>query len=99
MAALEQFQMLMFMGKLSAYEYYHSLAQLSDNTGTNTPLDNYEAFICIVHEWSFICLLKRAGIGYNTSGWTAAELASCMVDCFTCPCPGVNIPAKVDPDS
>ncbi|KAK0493828.1 hypothetical protein EDD18DRAFT_1078111, partial [Armillaria luteobubalina] len=66
MAALEQFQMLTFMGKLSAYEYYHSLAQLLDNTGTNTPLvcrvplpycvliylcqDNYEAFICIVHK-------------------------------------------------
>ncbi|KAK0475359.1 hypothetical protein EDD18DRAFT_1016981, partial [Armillaria luteobubalina] len=36
-AALEQFQMLTFMGKVSAYEYYHSLACLSDNTGTKTP--------------------------------------------------------------
>ncbi|KAK0492137.1 hypothetical protein EDD18DRAFT_1080139, partial [Armillaria luteobubalina] len=97
MAALEQFQMLMFMGKLSAYKYYHSLAQLSDNTGTSTPsvcrvLSIYDAFIHIVWEWSFIHLLKQAGIGNNAGGWKAAELVSCTVDCLACPCPGVNIP-------
>ncbi|KAK0472259.1 hypothetical protein IW261DRAFT_1424481 [Armillaria novae-zelandiae] len=36
-AALEQFQMLTFMGKISAYEYYYSLAWLTDNTNTKTP--------------------------------------------------------------
>ncbi|KAK0222069.1 hypothetical protein IW262DRAFT_1232878, partial [Armillaria fumosa] len=35
-AALEQFQMLTFMGKISAYEYYYSLAQFMDNTNTKT---------------------------------------------------------------
>ncbi|KAK0470911.1 hypothetical protein IW261DRAFT_1553650 [Armillaria novae-zelandiae] len=98
-AALEQFQMLTFMGKLSAYEYYHSLARLSDNTGTKTPLDNFEAFICIVREWSFIRLLKRGGIGNDASGWEAAKPASCAVECLTCPRPGINIPVKSDPNA
>ncbi|KAK0213555.1 hypothetical protein IW262DRAFT_1301039 [Armillaria fumosa] len=97
-AALEQFQMLTFMGKVLAYKYYHSLAQLSDNTGTKTPPDNFEAFICIVREWSFIRLLKRAEISNNTSGWEVAKLASCAVECLACPRPGINIPVKSDPD-
>ncbi|KAK0477410.1 hypothetical protein IW261DRAFT_1551980 [Armillaria novae-zelandiae] len=97
-AALEQFQMLTFMGKLSAYEYYHSSVRLSDNTGTKTPLDNFEAFICIVREWSFIRLLKRGGISNDTSGWEAAKPVSCAVECLACPRPGINIPVKLDPN-
>ncbi|KAK0237349.1 hypothetical protein EDD85DRAFT_791018 [Armillaria nabsnona] len=82
-AALEQFQMLTFMGKISAYKYYHSLAHLTDNT------------VC---KWSFIHLLKRAGIGNNHSGWKAAKPGSCAVECLACPQPGINIPEHVDPD-
>ncbi|KAK0477824.1 hypothetical protein IW261DRAFT_1594300, partial [Armillaria novae-zelandiae] len=83
-AALEQFQMLTFMGKISAYEYYHSLVRLTDNT---------------VREWSFIRLLKRAGIGNDHGGWKAAKPGSCAVECLACPRPGINIPESVDPDS
>ncbi|KAK0228031.1 hypothetical protein IW262DRAFT_1455227 [Armillaria fumosa] len=60
--------------------------------------DNFEAFIHIVREWSFIRLLKRAGIGNNTSGWEPAKPASCAVECLACPHPGINIPVKSDPD-
>ncbi|KAK0493893.1 hypothetical protein EDD18DRAFT_1077920, partial [Armillaria luteobubalina] len=95
-AALEQFQMLTFMGKVSAYEYYQSLGRLSDNTGTKMPPDNFEAFIRIVREWSFIRLLKRAGIGNSPMGWQAAKPASCAVECFTCPRPGINIPSSTE---
>ncbi|KAK0478646.1 hypothetical protein EDD18DRAFT_1364574 [Armillaria luteobubalina] len=97
--ALEQFQMLTFMGKISAYEYYHSLVCLTDNTGIMAPSDNFDAFIRVVREWSFIHLLKRAGIGNDRGGWKAAEPGSCAVECLACPCPGVNIPDSVDPDS
>lgn len=34
---LETFQMLSFTSKVSAYEYYRSLARRTDNTGTNPP--------------------------------------------------------------
>ncbi|KAK0471765.1 hypothetical protein IW261DRAFT_1571641 [Armillaria novae-zelandiae] len=98
-AALEQFQMLTFMGKILAYEYYHSLVRLTDNTGIMTPSDNFDAFIRVVHEWSFIRLLKRASIGNDHGGWKAAKPGSCAMECLTCPCPGINIPESVDPDS
>ncbi|KAK0460313.1 hypothetical protein IW261DRAFT_1587084 [Armillaria novae-zelandiae] len=97
-AALEQFQMLTFMGKISAYEYYHSLVHLTNNTGIMAPSDNFDAFIHVVCKWSFIRLLKRAGIGNELGGWKAAKPGSCAVECLACPCPGVNIPEHVDPD-
>ncbi|KAK0493407.1 hypothetical protein EDD18DRAFT_1108187 [Armillaria luteobubalina] len=83
--ALEQFQMLTFMGKILAYEYYHSL-------------DNFDAFIRVVCEWSFIRLLKRAGVGNDHGGWKAAKPGSCAVECLACPHPGINIPDYVDPE-
>ncbi|KAK0493690.1 hypothetical protein EDD18DRAFT_1356144 [Armillaria luteobubalina] len=97
--ALEQFQMLTFMGKISAYEYYHSLIRLTDNTGIKSPSDNFNAFIHVVHEWSFICLLKRAGVGNDPGRWKDAKPGSCAVECLACPHPGVNILEQVDPDS
>ncbi|KAK0499952.1 hypothetical protein EDD18DRAFT_1348753 [Armillaria luteobubalina] len=97
-AALEQFQMLTFMGKILAYEYYHSLVRLTDNTGITAPLDNFDTFIRVVREWSFIHLLKRAGIGNDHGGWKAAKPGSCAVECLACPRPGINILERVDPD-
>ncbi|KAK0467413.1 hypothetical protein IW261DRAFT_1553874 [Armillaria novae-zelandiae] len=97
-AALEQFQMLTFMGKISAYEYYHSLVCLTNNTGIMAPSDNFDAFIRVVREWSFIRLLKRAGIGNEPGGWKAAKPGSCAIECLACPRPGVDIPEHVDPD-
>ncbi|KAK0488249.1 hypothetical protein EDD18DRAFT_1359725 [Armillaria luteobubalina] len=95
--ALKQFQMLTFMGKISAYEYYYSLARLVDNTNTKTPLDNYDAFVQIIHKWLFIQQLKRAGIGNDPGGWKNAKPASCAVECLACLRPGMNIPDIIDP--
>ncbi|KAK0481089.1 hypothetical protein EDD18DRAFT_1312229 [Armillaria luteobubalina] len=97
-AALEQFQMLTFMGKISAYEYYYSLVWLTDNTNTKTPSDNYGVFVRIVCEWSFIRQLKRAGIGNDPGGWKNAKPASCAVECLACPWPGINIPKVINPN-
>ncbi|KAK0500749.1 hypothetical protein EDD18DRAFT_1279950 [Armillaria luteobubalina] len=97
--ALEQFQMLTFMGKISAYEYYHSLVRLTDNTGIKSPSDNFNAFICVVCEWSFIRLLKRAGVGNDPGRWKDAKPGSCAMECLACPRPGVNILEQIDPDS
>ncbi|KAK0465758.1 hypothetical protein IW261DRAFT_1427079 [Armillaria novae-zelandiae] len=76
----------------------HVGMQDCSNSPTHIVQDNYEAFICIVWEWSFIRLLKPAGIRNNAGRWKVVEPVSCAVDCLACPCPGVNIPVKVDPD-
>lgn len=38
---LEVFHMLLFMSKVSGYEFYHTLVQLTDNTGTKIPPVSY----------------------------------------------------------
>ncbi|KAK0481025.1 hypothetical protein EDD18DRAFT_1085717 [Armillaria luteobubalina] len=95
-AALEQFQMLTFMGNILVYEYYHSLVCLTNNTGVMAPSDNFDTFIHVVWEWSFICMLKRAGVGNDHGRWKAAKSESCAMECLACPCPGINIPDCVD---
>ncbi|SJL17200.1 uncharacterized protein ARMOST_20746 [Armillaria ostoyae] len=35
--SLQTFQVLSFMSKVTGYEFYHTMARLSDNTGTATP--------------------------------------------------------------
>ncbi|PBK89378.1 hypothetical protein ARMGADRAFT_1033424 [Armillaria gallica] len=57
-AALQQFQMLSFMSKILAYEYYHTLGRLSDNTGVQLVPDLYQVFLQVVHEWRHIRMLK-----------------------------------------
>ncbi|KAK0494247.1 hypothetical protein EDD18DRAFT_1107274 [Armillaria luteobubalina] len=46
---------------VSAYEFYHTLAHLSDNTGLHPPLDCYNTFLRIMHEW---CHLLNQGYAY-----------------------------------
>ena len=43
---LKHFQMLSFMSKVSAFEFYYSIARQTDNTGSNPP--PVGTFICLV---------------------------------------------------
>ncbi|KAH9478096.1 hypothetical protein JR316_0010334 [Psilocybe cubensis] len=65
---LEHFQLLSFNSKVSGYEFYHTLARITDNMGTRPPPDRYPVFMRIVREWRHIRLLKRMGRGHAESG-------------------------------
>ncbi|KAF8835995.1 hypothetical protein BDN67DRAFT_992252 [Paxillus ammoniavirescens] len=75
---LEQFQLLSFESKASSYKYYQCLSRLSDNVGINPPKDHYAVFLCVVHEWRHLKMLKSKG--------------QCAVLCPVCPQPGKNLP-------
>ncbi len=78
------FQLLSFMSKVSAYEFYHTLARVTDNSGLYTPpvmfflmcqynipdqfQDRYQTFLRVVREWHHICALKRFGRGHEPGG-------------------------------
>ncbi|KAG1766011.1 hypothetical protein EV702DRAFT_1182377 [Suillus placidus] len=55
---LRQFHILSFESKVSAYEFYHSLVRLTDNTGLLKWKDQYEAFMRMVHEFRHLKMLK-----------------------------------------
>ncbi|KIK33966.1 hypothetical protein CY34DRAFT_98770, partial [Suillus luteus UH-Slu-Lm8-n1] len=89
---LELFHLLSFESKVSAYEFYHSLARRSDNTGTSPIKDRYSAFLRMMREWRHILQLMRAGRGHDPNGIKATPDGGCVVPCPACPHPGINIP-------
>ncbi|KAG1747266.1 uncharacterized protein EDB91DRAFT_1235984 [Suillus paluster] len=78
---LRQFHILSFESKVSAYEFYHSLVCLTDNTGLLKRNDHYEAFMRMVHEFQHLKMLKRAARGHDPSGIAATQQGDCSVLC------------------
>ncbi|KAK0436073.1 uncharacterized protein EV420DRAFT_1623528 [Desarmillaria tabescens] len=87
---LHFFQLLSFMSKVSAYEFYHTLAHLTDNSGMHAPpithenQDCYQAFLRVLREWHHIRALKRFGCG--------TKQGKLALRCPACPQPSVNLP-------
>ncbi|KAG2134928.1 uncharacterized protein EDB93DRAFT_1242627 [Suillus bovinus] len=89
---MEHFQLLSFKSKVSAYEFYHSLAGQNNNAGLSVIKDHYSAFMCMVHEWRHLKQLRHAGRGHNTGGIKATTTGELAVQCPACPHPGKNLP-------
>ncbi|KAJ8591371.1 hypothetical protein M405DRAFT_851366 [Rhizopogon salebrosus TDB-379] len=89
---LRQYHILSFESKVSAYEFYHSLVRLTDNTGLLKRKDRYEAFMRMIREWRNLQMLKRAGRGHDPCGLNATQQGQCAVLCPACPQPGKNVP-------
>ncbi|KAG2103746.1 uncharacterized protein F5147DRAFT_746673 [Suillus discolor] len=85
---LHYYQILSFESKASAYEFYHSLVRLTDNTG----MDRYDRFMQMVREWRHLTMLKRFGRGHDPSGIDGTLQGECVVLCPVCPQPGNNLP-------
>ncbi|KAG6876851.1 hypothetical protein C0992_011551 [Termitomyces sp. T32_za158] len=89
---LEHFQLLSFMSKVSAFEFYQTLARLTCNTGLLTLPDRYVPFMRMVREWRHIRMLKRVGRGHAATGVKGTSEGECAVLCPACPLPGINLP-------
>ncbi|KAG1889045.1 uncharacterized protein F5891DRAFT_1131886 [Suillus fuscotomentosus] len=96
-AVLEFFHILSFESKVSAFEFYHSLAWRTDNTGI-TPIhidqDRYSVFLRIVCKWRNIKALKHSGHGHHPTGISSTQDGDLAVLCPTCPHPGKNLPTN-----
>ncbi|KAG2031785.1 hypothetical protein BDR03DRAFT_936229 [Suillus americanus] len=91
-ALLEHFHLMSFESKISAYEFYHSLARRNNNAGLSDIRDRYSAFMRMVHEWRHIRQLRRAGRGHDPDGINATTAGELAVQCPACPHPGKNLP-------
>ncbi|KAG2108394.1 uncharacterized protein F5147DRAFT_745721 [Suillus discolor] len=88
---LRHFQLLSFKSKASAYEFYHSLVHLTDNTGFTKHKDRYNAFLQMVCKWRHLKMLKHFGRGHEVSGVNGTSQGKCVVVCPACPQPGKNL--------
>ncbi|KAJ7438372.1 hypothetical protein B0H11DRAFT_1752825 [Mycena galericulata] len=91
---LDHFQLMNFETKCSAYEYYHGLARVADNTGLRKLPDRYHEFRRMTREWNNLHMLKRAGRGHDPIGIDGTAPGECALLCPACPHPGKNIPAN-----
>ncbi|KAF9555789.1 hypothetical protein CPC08DRAFT_779954 [Agrocybe pediades] len=89
---LDNFQLLSFTSQVSAYDFYHTIAKTTDNTGINAPQDHFPIFLRIICEWRLVRLLKRSGRGHSSSGVNGTAEGECAVICPACPYPGRNLP-------
>ncbi|KAG2139540.1 hypothetical protein BD769DRAFT_1350679 [Suillus cothurnatus] len=89
---LEEFHLLSFESKVSAYEFYSALVRRTNNTGLAPVKDRYESFMRMIREWRHLKMLKRSGRGHHPNGVDATEEGDCAVLCPACPHPGKNLP-------
>ncbi|KAF9457802.1 hypothetical protein BDZ94DRAFT_1285142 [Collybia nuda] len=88
---LRQFHLLSFESKCSGYEFYNSLARLTDNTGSPSR-DRYDEFMRMIRQWRHLKMLKQTGRGHDPAGVLSTQPGQCALLCPACPQPGVNLP-------
>ncbi|KAJ7257987.1 hypothetical protein C8J57DRAFT_1135578 [Mycena rebaudengoi] len=91
-SVLRRFHLLSFESKCSMYEFYHSLARETDNTGTKPPKNRYHEWRRMTREWRNLKMAKRAARGHAPGGCAATGAGECAVLCPACPHPGKNLP-------
>ncbi|KAG1814844.1 hypothetical protein EV424DRAFT_1473281 [Suillus variegatus] len=89
---LEYFQMLSFESKVSVWEFYNTVARLTDNTGTRVLKDHYASLLRMICEWRFVMQMKRCGQGHHPGGIQATEAGACAILCPAYPHPSRNLP-------
>ncbi|KAG2112875.1 hypothetical protein DEU56DRAFT_874348 [Suillus clintonianus] len=90
---LEEFHLLSFESKVSAYEFFNALMRRSDNTGLSPIKERYDQFTRMIREWRHLKMLKQSGRPYDPKGVDSTPEGGCAVLCPACPQPGKNLPA------
>ncbi|KAJ7303696.1 hypothetical protein DFH08DRAFT_721911, partial [Mycena albidolilacea] len=91
-AVLKLFQILNYLGKLSAYDFLRGLEMTTNHDGLDKPPDRHKPFVHIVRQWRLVKQLKRGRRGHATEGWRATPQGSLALPCRACPHPGWNLP-------
>ncbi|KAI0795165.1 hypothetical protein BC629DRAFT_1581798 [Irpex lacteus] len=89
---LECFHELTLQSKVTLYDFNRTLCRLTDNSGTQKPVNRYKQFAIVVRQWRNLVLLKRSGRGHDAGGIDSTKEGDCAVECPACPHPGRNLP-------
>ncbi|KAG2099572.1 uncharacterized protein F5147DRAFT_747267 [Suillus discolor] len=89
---LDEFHLLSFKSKVSAYKFYSALMRGTDNTGLTPVKDRYEASMRMIREWRHLTMLKHFGRGHDPKGVEATGEGECAVLCPACTHLGKNLP-------
>ncbi|KAG1731458.1 hypothetical protein EDD22DRAFT_750930, partial [Suillus occidentalis] len=91
-AVLKHFHLLSFESKVSAYEFYHSLALGTiPTTDQSMRTGSLFSFLRIMKQWRNLKSLKRSGRGHDPAGVDATQEGQLTVLCPACPQFGKNV--------
>ncbi|KAJ6517357.1 hypothetical protein C8R47DRAFT_1172779 [Mycena vitilis] len=90
-ALLRKWHLLSFEAKLSALEFYQSLARETDNLSHKKDKDRYHEFVRMTKQWRNVRMLKRAGRGHDPLGIANTAQGECALLCPACPQPDINM--------
>ncbi|KDQ59839.1 hypothetical protein JAAARDRAFT_56787 [Jaapia argillacea MUCL 33604] len=72
---------LTLQSKITAYDFYHTLLRLTNNSGGSDPVYCYSDFLCIIRMWR-----------HNPQGPAGTKPGELVIQCPACPHPGCNLP-------
>ncbi|KAJ7076252.1 hypothetical protein B0H15DRAFT_925228 [Mycena belliarum] len=90
--ALQLFQILNCLGKLSAYDFLRGLERCTNNDGLDKPPDRRKPFMHIVRQWREIKHMKCGKRGNKVGGVKATKQGELALKRRACPHPGYNLP-------
>lgn len=89
---LDTLDVLTMRGKLSVYDYYHSLRSLTDACELQSFPRRYEELGVTVRRYRNLMALKRAGIAFKLRGVEDLQDGDLAIESPATPLPGKNLP-------
>ncbi|KAJ7017744.1 hypothetical protein C8F04DRAFT_1214941 [Mycena alexandri] len=92
---LDHFRHLNVIGNLNARDFITALERMTNataKTGLHWVPDRYKAFLRMSRQYAFLQRLRRAARCHDPRGVVATKPGECMVNCWSCPFRGRNIP-------
>ncbi|PPR07940.1 hypothetical protein CVT24_001008 [Panaeolus cyanescens] len=93
---MELFHELNLQSKITAYDFYHTMANRSDPMKLQKQPSQLNNFLRVIRIWRHMFGLKRAGCVHNPNGVSTTQAGQTMVECPACPHPLKNIPPDWD---
>ncbi|PBK59521.1 hypothetical protein ARMSODRAFT_991128 [Armillaria solidipes] len=78
--------------KISGYDFYKSLAHMTDAMGLKVPKTKYKCFLRVVRQFRHLKMMMCAGRGQEEDGVKKTCEGGLALRCPACPIPGVNLP-------
>ncbi|KAK0231989.1 hypothetical protein EDD85DRAFT_955825 [Armillaria nabsnona] len=94
LSLLDQFHSLTLASKISGYDFYKSLAHMTDAMGLNVPKTKYKCLLHVVRQFRHLKMMMCAGRGQEEDGVKTTVEGGLALHCPACPILEVNLPAS-----
>ncbi|EAU86991.2 hypothetical protein CC1G_08462 [Coprinopsis cinerea okayama7 len=91
---LDHFHQLSLQGKVTLYDYYHTIVKRSDFLQLRSVPSRCNDFHRTFRLWRVLMMFKRAGRGNVPNGIAETKEGELAIECPACPHPNKNLPVR-----